>query len=135
MKIKTHTIGKTYIGHHFFILSKGLNAGKPLNAPCPNCFVLFADDETEKEMYYWICFGLWQGSFFRSFLSGSVIPFMRINDLKQIIEKTFVKTEMKKDEFKDAMQVLNKLSAHQENIIYQMHLIKQAKKSLIYKVL
>jgi hypothetical protein len=41
LKIKTHKMKNTHAGNYLFILSKGLNAGKPLQNPCPNCFVLF----------------------------------------------------------------------------------------------
>ena len=30
---------------HFFILNKGNNSGKPLLAPCPNCFVIIAENQ------------------------------------------------------------------------------------------
>ena len=46
--IKTHKMKNVYTGNHFFLLSKDLNAGKPLNKPCPNCFVPFADCDEEK---------------------------------------------------------------------------------------
>ncbi len=35
----------------FYILNKGSNSGKPLNAPCANCFVAFFENENEKEFY------------------------------------------------------------------------------------
>jgi len=58
-KIKTYSKGQSISKHHFFILSKGLNAGKPLTEPCPNCFVFHAENEQEKDFYYWLVFCLW----------------------------------------------------------------------------
>lgn len=46
--IKTHKMKNVYTGNHFFLLSKDLNAGKPLNKLSPNCFVPFADCDEEK---------------------------------------------------------------------------------------
>ena len=133
LQIKTHRMRNTYEGHHFFILSKGMNAGKPLDKPCPNCFVLFAKDEEEKKMYYWLCFGLWQANFFHPFITGSVIPFIRLDDLKQVIHEAFLKIE--KPGFQKSISMMQDLKAYQENISKQLDLIKQAKKSLMYKIL
>jgi len=134
VKIKTHK-GKGYEGEYFFILSKGNNAGKPLAQPCPNCFVVVADSTEERELLYWLCFGLWQGRCFRQFLCGSVIPFIRLGDLKKVIQEARVKAEEKPKEFTEAVELLNKLSAHQENILQQLSLIAQAKRAVIHKVL
>jgi hypothetical protein len=49
LKIKTHQMKNAYTENHFFILSKGLNAGKPIEKPCPNCFVMLAKSEEEKK--------------------------------------------------------------------------------------
>lgn len=67
---------------HFFALSKGLNAGKPLNEPCANCFLVNVEFEQNRELFYWLCFALWKAGHFRRRLVGSVIPFLRINDLR-----------------------------------------------------
>jgi hypothetical protein len=122
-----------YEGHYFFILSKGLNAGKPLEKPCPNCFVFFARNEEEKNRYFWLCFGLWQANFFRPFITGSVIPFIRLEDLKQVITEALVK--LNENEFQKSVSVINDLYKYQENILKQLELIKLAKKSLMYKML
>jgi hypothetical protein len=131
--IKTHKMKNTYIENHFFILSKGLNAGKPLDKPCPNCFVLFAKSEEEKNKLYWLCFGLWQGNFFQPFLTGSVIPFIRLDDLKTVVIEALSK--INSCEFEKSIPIMQGLQKHQENISKQLELIKQAKKSLMYKML
>jgi hypothetical protein len=131
--IKTHKMKNTYIENHFFILSKGLNAGKPLDKPCPNCFVLFAKSEEEKNKLYWLCFGLWQGNFFQPFLTGSVIPFIRLDDLKTVVIEALSK--INSCEFEKSISIMQGLQKHQENISKQLELIKQAKKSLMYKML
>jgi hypothetical protein len=135
LNIKTHNMKNHYSGKFFFILSKGLNAGKPLDTPCPNCFVLFAKNEEEKIVMYWICFGLWQAGMFRPFLTGSVIPFIRLEDLRTVISNAWNKIENSSTDFKSSIQVLRKLQECQENIMKQLYLVKQAKKSVMYKVL
>ena len=133
--IKTHKMNRTYHGNHFFVLSKGNNAGRPMDKPCPNCFVIVTKDPKEKHLLYWLCFGLWQCGYFQPHLCGSVIPFLRLPELKSIIRETHAKVDLRLDEFGKAVETLNKLLTIQQNIHHQLQLISQAKKSLIWKLL
>ena len=135
MKIKTHNSNAQYLNNnHFFILAKGSNAGKPMHNPCPNCFVLVANNLREKEYYYWLCYGLWVGGMFRPFLTGSVISFLRIGELQQVIKAGQSKVQLRKQALLSSIEILNKLTAHQSNLLQQIQLIKQTKKALMYKV-
>jgi hypothetical protein len=134
MKINSHYFKNTYTNeNHFFILSKGKNAGKPMINPLPNCFVFTADNLLEREYYFWLCYGLWVGGFFRPFLSGSVISFLRISQLKQGLHKTQSKIKLRKEALKDSIEILNKISAQQDQLLKRIQRFKQAKKSLMYK--
>jgi hypothetical protein len=133
--IKTHKINRTYHGNHFFILSKGNNAGRPMDKPCPNCFVVISKCPHEKQLLYWLCYGLWQCGYFQPHLCGSVIPFLRLPELKSIIRDTRTKVELRKNEYDKAIETLNKLLHIQQNISQQLQLIDQAKKSLMWKLL
>jgi hypothetical protein len=133
--IKTHRMNRTYHGNHFFILSKGNNAGKPLDIPCPNCFVILTKCPQERQTLYWLCFGLWQGNYFYNHLVGSVIPFLRLQELKSIIIENRTKVEKRKLEFNTAICTLNKLLALEMNLSNQIQLTKQAKKCVIQKLL
>jgi hypothetical protein len=136
MEIKTHKMKNEYVNqNHFFILSKGNNAGKPMDLPWANCFVLTARNLQEKEYFFWLCYGLWVGGFFRPCLSGSVTSFIRIAELKHVINEAQTKVELRREALLDSIKILSKLSAHQENLLKQIQLIKQAKKALMYKVL
>ncbi|WP_439132922.1 DUF6943 family protein [Polaribacter sp.] len=84
-QIKTHQPGRTYTKPHFFILNKGLNSGKPLDKPCPNCFVITTTTRAERESLYYLCLSLKVGQFFAYYLKGSVIPFIGISDAKKVI--------------------------------------------------
>ena len=48
--MKSHKIGRIYNKPHFYIQNKGLNSGKALNDPIPNCFVVTT--ETDEALYY-----------------------------------------------------------------------------------
>jgi hypothetical protein len=135
LKIKCYRMNDSVNEYHFFILSKGLNSGKPMNQPCPNCFVCFADNEAEKDRLFWLCFGLWQGGYFQPFLTGSVIPFIRIDDLKEVIRSAASKIQSNYDGFTHSVELLRKLDDHQRIIHSQLQLIKQAKKAIMYKTL
>jgi len=133
--IKTHKMNRTYHGNHFFVLSKGNNAGRPMDKPCPNCFVVNSKCPQEKLLLYWLCYGLWKCGYFHPYLSGSVIPFLRVAELKSIIRDTRAKVELRQNEYYKAVETLRKLSHIQQNISQQLQLIKQAKKSLMWKLL
>lgn len=135
MKIKTHKMKNTYAGNHFFILSKGNNSGKPMETPCPNCFVCLCKDEAEKQRLYWLFYGLWQGLYFHPFLTGSVIPFIRLDDLKNVAEIALSKIELQPQQFDKNVSMVQLLNEKAKVVQEQIKLIKQAKKALMYQVL
>ena len=55
-----------------YILCKGLNSGKPLEKPCPNCFVIACKNSDDMDFYKTLSFGLWKAKHFHQFLTGSV---------------------------------------------------------------
>jgi hypothetical protein len=135
VKIKTHRSTKEYSGEYFFILSKGNNAGKPLVKPCANCFVLLAKDAGEKEQFYWLCYGLWEGGFFRQFLTGSVISFIHVDDLRHVITTAAEKVAGEAESLNKVMNMMTLLTKHHDALFEQLKLIKRAKRSLMYKIL
>ena len=135
MKIKTHKMQNTYTDAHFFILSKGNNSGKPLETPCPNCFVCLCKDEEEKQRLYWLFYGLWQGLYFHPFLTGSVIPFIRLDDLKNVAEIALSKIELQPQQFNKNISMVQLLNEKAKVVQEQIKLIKQAKRALMYQVL
>ena len=85
-EIKTHRVGITYNKPHFFILNKGLNSGKPLYNPCPNCFVVTTRTEEDKNTLFHLSMMLQIGGFYAYYLKGSVIPFIGINDCSNTLK-------------------------------------------------
>lgn len=71
----------------FFILNKGLNTGKPLNEPCPNCFVCICKNSEDIEKLYWLLFALWQSKEIKRHLIGSVILYIRKSELEKLIRQ------------------------------------------------
>ncbi len=131
--IKTHRNGTKISKPHFYILNKGLNSGKPLEKPCPNCFVLTTETEEDKEFYYWLTFGLWQSKAFHLFLIGSVIPFIRIGELRKCIQTGADQARTDLKQFRKTVKSLQLLQEKERIIKETLVLIKQAKKAVFAK--
>jgi len=134
-KIKTHKMGSTYKQHHFFILNKGLNSGKPLPHYCANCFVFLADDEGEKEFYFFLLLGLWELRFFRKHLLGSVIEYIRLGDLIDVVEETLNSVNTGNRSFSDIQNTLAQIESSKTNLQKQLDYLMQLRKALFYKYL
>ena len=120
---------------HFFILNKGNNSGKPLLAPCPNCFLIQFQNEIEKEQVYWLLYSLWQSKAFYPFLRGSVIPFVVLRDVKSCLLDALAKVEASPAQFEKVVTALQSLEAMEKQNKQNLLLISQAKQMLFYKYL
>ena len=134
-KIKTHKQGASYKQPHFFILNKGLNSGKPFNHYVCNSFVFLADDENEKEFFYFLLLGLWELRLFRPYLKGSFIEFVRLGDVVDVIEETLNSIDTGERSFMDIKPALAQIEASQSNLQMQLNYLMQLRKALFYKYL
>ena len=116
----------------FFILNKGKNSGKPLNNPCPNCFVLTTSSEEEKQFFYSLCFGLWKTKSFEIYLKGSVIPFITINDCKQVLIIGLEQANTNLTGFKKSVKALEILEQQEKKYLETLQLINDAKRAVFY---
>jgi hypothetical protein len=130
VRIKSHRNGCTYSQPHFFVSNKGMNTGKPFSISCPNCFVVIAKDETEKEFYYWLSFGLWRSKYFHPCLCGSVIPFIVISDYTATI-----KEGANRAEFEKSLKALSFLGLKEKQFHENLRLIQDAKRAIFRKAL
>lgn len=128
-EIKTHRSGRTYNLPHFFILSKGLNSGKPMKKPCPNCFVITTHSEETRETLYYLCLSLKIGRFFGNYLKGSVIPFICISDAKKVIQTAL--QNYKLDQWSSKVEKLIKINQFEENLKIQLQTIQKLKIALL----
>jgi hypothetical protein len=134
-RLTTYREEKAYQGSYFFILNKGNNSGKPLLTPCPNCFVCLCENDQDKEELYWLLFGMWQGKAIHPHLIGSVIPFIRLKELTNLIHTGIEKLLSNPDKVKRNISKIVQMEKHQINIKKQLELIKQMKRVLIFEVL
>lgn len=133
--IKTHRLESSYQQPHFFILNKGLNSGKPLNQPCPNCFVCLANNDEDKEFLYWLCFGLWRSKSFHILLKGSVIPFVTIDEIQKLIRESSTKASCKAQAFEKAIQTLQLLDTNEQKIKLTLKMIDTARQAIFYELM
>ena len=131
--IKSHRSGVVYSMPHFFILNKGNNSGKPLLAPCPNCFVIQCKTDSEKEQLYWLAYSLWQSKAFYPLLRGSVIPFVVLRDVKSCLSDGLIKANANPVQFEKAVSTLRSLEALEKNYKQNLLLISNARRMLFYK--
>lgn len=127
IKIKTFNLKTPDQTNQFYLLSKGYNAGKPLEKPCPNCFVVTADDIKHKHQLFWICYGLWKSGKFLPLLCGSVIPFLHIRDASTEIEKALKIANGNPKEFEKNVDTLKVLIKTEKLIESQLNMIKMIK--------
>ena len=129
-KITTYSPDQKQSPFAFFILNKGMNSGKPMEHPCPNCFTFNASTQEEKDHFYWICFGLWQSRSFHQHLIGSVIPFIRLRELSQAINQASEKALATPANFQKTVEALKILDQHEKQYHRNLLLISEAKKAI-----
>jgi hypothetical protein len=129
-KITTYSPDQKRSPFAFFILNKGMNSGKPMEQPCPNCFTFNAVDKAEKDHNFWLCFGLWQSRSFHPHLIGSVIPFIRLHDLNQVINQASDIAQTNPAAFQKTVEALKILDQHEKQYHRNLLLISEAKKAI-----
>lgn len=114
----------------FYIQSKGLNSGQPLLQPIPNSFIAICSDADH--LQYWIALtrALFLSRKFEPYIIGSVVPFIRINDVKQVLNAHNSTSIHKLHKFTDT---LNKLNATRINIKAQLKLINQLEYTIAHE--
>tara|TARA_R110001592_G_scaffold23435_6_gene91857 strand:- start:3255 stop:3683 length:429 start_codon:yes stop_codon:yes gene_type:complete len=128
-QIKTHKSGRTYQKPHFFILNKGLNSGKPLTLPCPNCFVVTTSTVDEKSNLFHLTMMLQIGGFFAYYLKGSVITFISINDCRNTLKKGIKSSNNICSEYQkhiNAVMIISKKEKELQNVIEKMAVLKKS---------
>ena len=128
-QIKTYNENKEYNQPHYFLLNKGLNSGRPMNEPCPNCYVITTETEERRNTLFYLCLSLHSGKFFNKFLVGSVIPFIRIGDTRKVLNTALQNYE--KDQWELKVQKLVKIVEYEENLKYQLTVVAQLKLALL----
>ena len=94
-----------------------------------------ADNKEEKEFYYFLLLGLWELRLFRKHLKGSVIEYIRLGDVIDVIDETLNSVNSGNRSFSDVQNTLAQIEALQINLQKQLDYLMQLRKSLFYKYL
>lgn len=131
--LKSYNLKEEISNPHFFILCKGNNSGKPLLSPCPNCFSIQFQSESDKEQVYWLLFCLWQSKSFYPYLRGSVIPFIILRDMKKCIQSGLDKSDRHPEQFQNMVATFRSINELEYQIRQKLNTINKAKQLIIYK--
>ncbi|UGS19852.1 DUF6943 family protein [Flavobacterium cyclinae] len=131
--IKTHQPGAKYDKPHFFVLSKGLNSGKPQNEPFTNSFVLVFQTEEQKENIFYVALSLWKTKFWHPFLKGSVIPFITLYDFKKEFNPKAARMMREHEQHLKHIQALKLLQEQENHHHKNIHLINELKNAIMMR--
>jgi hypothetical protein len=118
---------------HFFVLSKGLNSGKPLLQPSPNCFKIETESKEFKETLFWVSYALWRSKAFHPYLIGSVIPFIRIGDFKQVILEKLEVVKVNPAEFTRTIENLKFIEIQENQLKKNLRLVQELKQAYVFR--
>lgn len=110
----------------FYIQSHGLNAGRPLRKPIPNCWEV----RTKRSADFEILYIVFESKILETFLRGSVIPFIALTDYKKIIAPILAKSVHEKQIINEHYLQIRKIEEHEQRQDKIKSLLKQLKKSL-----
>ena len=131
IRIISHRAGMIYSSNALFILSKGLNAGKPLAKPCPNCFAVELRTLEDVERFKSLCQILLQSQVFSQYLKGSVIPFISIRDFRSIVSRYAELVDNLPAEFSHLVEVLSAIAEQEQKNRSLLSLLSQYRMALI----
>ena len=132
-KIQQFNSKNDYPAFTLFALCKGLNSGKPLEKPCPNCFAILCRTQEEFDFYKSIIYGLWFTKGFHPLLVGSVIEFIRIADFKKLVFATAERLRPTYADFSaDAVKAKN-YERMQKKLLAQAALLADLRRAILYR--
>jgi hypothetical protein len=98
-----------------------------MDKPCPNCFIVTAENEEHKYQLFWICYSLWKSGAYLPLLRGSVIPFLNIRDTEKEITKAFNIISTRRSSFDKDILKLRQLIHTERLLEMQLKLIGEIK--------
>lgn len=104
----------------FFILCKGCNAGKPGFQPWTNSFAVICNNKQNFDFYFWLIYGLWRDGKFKTRHRGSVIPFINLNDVRELIREVAPAIQPDWNKYQQILDTLSKLEAKKASLAEQI---------------
>ena len=129
--IKTHRKGASYQENQIYILNKGLNSGKPQKAPFTNSFVITFLTKDDADSSYWLLYTLWKINFWHPHLCGSVIPFLKIKELKKKAIPKLMELQTNTGQYQKQLKALQLLDAKEREIQETLRLMQEMRKVIL----
>ena len=92
-------------------------------------------DKNERDFYYFMLQGIWELRLLRPHLKGSVIEFVRLGDVIDVLEEVLNSVNAGNRSFYDVQNSLAQIEVLQTNLQSQLSLLLQMRKALFYKYL
>lgn len=119
--------------HNFFILCKGCNAGKPAFKPWTNSFIVVCSNQQNLDFYFWLVYGLHQSGKFKTRHRGSVIPFINLSDVRDIIRNVAPLIHPDWSRYQEILSSLDKLNKLKATLAEQIVAIDKLQSCLLQK--
>ena len=117
----------------FFILCKGCNAGKPGFQPWTNSFMAVCPNQQNFDFYFWLVYGLFQSGKFKVRHRGSVIPFINLNDVRDVIREVAPLIHPDWSRYQEILSSLNKLNKLKATLAQQLVATDKLQRCLLQK--
>ena len=115
----------------FYILCKGENAGKPALKPWVNSFAVICSNQMYFDFYFWLVYGLYKSHKFKVRLRGSVIPFINVNDVRELIRELAPAVLPDWSRFQELINSMDKLEKVKSNLAQQLIASENLQRQLI----
>ena len=132
-QIRCYHEGAVIPAHSFFILCKGCNAGKPGLNPWTNSFIVICPHQQYVDFYFWLIYGLFQSGKFKTRHRGSVIPFINLNDVRDVIREVAPLIHPDWIRYQEILASLDKLSKLKATLAEQIIATDKLQRCLLQK--
>jgi hypothetical protein len=131
--IRCYHEGAAVPPHSFFILCKGCNAGKLGILPWTNSFIVICSHQEYFDFYFWLIYGLFQSGKFKIRQRGSVIPFINLEDVRDIIREVAPLIRPDWSRYREILSSLDKLSKLKTTLAEQIVATDKLQRCLLQK--
>ena len=131
--IRCYHAGVVVPSHSFFILCKGCNAGKPGFHPWPNSFIVTCPHAEYFKFFFWLIYGLHQAGKFKTRHRGSVITFINLEDVRDLLREVAPLIHPDWTTYQDILTTLEKLDKVKTNLFQQLSYTEELQRCLLQK--
>jgi hypothetical protein len=131
--IRCYHSGAIIPPHSFFILCKGCYAGKPGFEPWTNSFIVVCPHLEYFNFYFWLIYSLHQSGKFKVRHRGSAIPFINLNDVRDLLREVAPLILPDWSRFHQILSQLDNLRKLKTTLTQQLLATDKLQRCLLYK--